>query len=113
MSWLFRPSVVALVSGALVLVAGILLLWPLAEAGRSGPASVRPIPSGDQEIVWLNAATNAVAWERLVAAVHHLRLDRPGLQVEVSPESNPFPSQTTQVPEFAIRAGGQRSRLWF
>jgi hypothetical protein len=113
MSWLFRPGAVAFISGALVLVAGILLLWPLTGLGRSGQAMLRPIPPGDEEIAWLNPATNAVAWERLVAAVHHLRTVRPDLEVEFAAESNLFPSQTTQVPEFAITARGQKSRLWF
>jgi hypothetical protein len=113
MSWLFRPGAVAFISGALVLVAGILLLWPLVEVGRGGHAILRPIPPGDEEIAWLNPATNAVAWERLVAAVHHLRTVRPDLEVELAAESSPFPSQTTQVPEFAVTALGRKSRLWF
>jgi hypothetical protein len=113
MNWLFRPSTVALISGALVLVAGVLILWPSAWAGAGGHAVLRAVPPGDQEIVWLNAATNAVAWERLVAAVHRLKTDQPELGLELAAGSNPFPSQTTQVPEFAVTARGQQAKLWF
>jgi len=61
MSWLLRPSI-------------LVLAWAARRAGgaadtcsrlqgcRPSQALPRPVPAGDQEIVWLNAATNAVAW---------------------------------------------------
>jgi hypothetical protein len=107
MKWLFRPSNLVLVSVALALSAGVLLVWP------SNRDLARRVPAGDQEIVWLNPATNAVSWERFVAAVHQLRTERPDLGLEVAPEANPFPSQTTEVPELALAVRGRKGRLWF
>jgi hypothetical protein len=113
MNRLFRPGTVVFISGALVLVAGILLFWPFDELARGTHPILRPVAAGDEEIVWLNPATNSGGWERLVAAVHHLRTARPDLGVEFASENKSFPSQTTQVPEFALTARGRKSRLWF
>ena len=111
MNRLFRPGTVVFISGALVLVAGVLLFWPFDELARGTHPILRPVPAGDEEIVWLNPATNSVGWERLVAAVHHLRTARPDLGVEFASENKSFPSQTTQVPEFAIDGAGAEIAL--
>src|SRR5262245_12753910 len=107
MTWLLRPSNLVIVPAALTLSPGVLLIRP-AERDIT-----RPVPAGDQEIAWLNPATNAVAWERFVAAVYRLKDERPDLGLEVAPDANPFPSQTADVPELAVTAHGNKSRLWF
>lgn len=63
-------------------------------------------------MVWLNAATNAVAWERFVAGIKRLQEDRE-LGIEIVDDANAFPTQTTAVPELAVMRRGSRSRLWF
>src|SRR5205085_6284720 len=111
MSWLFRPGTVLAVSAALAFGAAVLLFWPFGDAAGPIQAIVRPVPAGDQEIVWLNAATN-VAWERFVAAVHRLADDRPELGLVVTDDGNAFPEQTTVVPELAVRARGSPGIVW-
>ncbi len=113
MKWLFRPSHLVLVSVALTLGAGAVVLWPRAPEKKPVP---QPVAESDQEIVWLYAATNAAAWERFVTAVNtaarRLESDRPnlGLQVDVR---NAFPINTTGVPEIAITFARPKGRLWF
>ena len=107
MNWLFRPSTLV---AALVLVAFFVLavlFWP------SETSLTRPVPAGDQEVVWLNPATSGVGWERFVAAVRRLQADRPELGLEVAADANPFPSQTAEVPELAVAVKGAKGRLWF
>jgi hypothetical protein len=108
---LIRPSLLVWIAIGLALVAGGLLFWP-AEAAVGARAVPRPVPPGDQEVVWLNAATNA-SWERFVAAVQRLKSDRPDLALEILTSANPFPDQTTMVPELAVRARGSAGTLWF
>src|SRR5262249_6867337 len=113
MKWLFRPSTLVLVSVALALSAGALVLWPGAPTNR---AMAQPVQEGDQEIVWLYAATNTAPWERFVTAVsrtvHRLRSADiiPGLELDAQ---NAFPKQTTTVPELALSINGRKGKLWF
>jgi hypothetical protein len=113
MKWLFRPSSLVLLAAALSLTAGVFVFWRFGQGADSNRALPRPVPRGDQEIVWLNPATNAVSWERFVAAVHRLTLDRPDLGLEVAADSRAFPSQTADVPELAVSVRGKTGRLWF
>src|SRR5262249_7220846 len=112
-SWLLRPSVLVLVSMGLTLSAAALVLWPRATDNRASP---QPVAEGDQEVVWLYAATNTAAWERLVTAenkaVHGLQIAQPGLGLAADTR-NAFPAQTTAVPEVAISVKGSRGRLLF
>jgi hypothetical protein len=109
--WLFRPGTVILVSLSLVLAAGVLLFLPLGDAASASATSLKPLPQGDQEVVWLNAATSAVAWERFVAATRRLCAESSG-ELQLSAEADPFPSQTTAVPELAFSRVGRRGRIW-
>src|SRR5437899_13082765 len=113
MKWLFRPSSLILVSVALTLGAAAVVLWPRTPERKPTP---QPVAEGDQEIVWLYAATNAAAWERFVAAVstaaHRLQSDRPDLGLSVN-TSNAFPLLTTTVPELSIAFAFSKGRLWF
>jgi hypothetical protein len=99
-------------SAALALTAGVVVLWPFGFA-NANRALARPVPRGDQEIAWLNPATNAVAWERFVAAVNRLAVDRPDLGLEVTADARAFPSETANVPELAVGIRGKGGRVWF
>lgn len=112
MNWLFRPGTLVVLSLALALMAGAALFWPF-NGAAANHAVVRPVPTGDQEIAWLNPATSAVTWERFVAAVKRLEKDRPDLGLIVHADANPFPTQTADIPELAISIRSNRQRLWF
>src|SRR5437870_3926733 len=66
MKWLFRPSILVLLSGALALSAMTLVLWPRPLDDRAIPLAVQ---DGDQEIAWLYTATSYGPWERLIKGV--------------------------------------------
>jgi hypothetical protein len=97
----------ALTAGALIFVVG-----PNWLGGAGNPAGVRPVPSGDAEIAWMNPATNAVAWERFVAAIRRAEADKE-FGLTIVDESNAFPDQTTAVPELAVTVRDQPGKLWF
>jgi len=113
MNGLFRPSILAIVSIALAISAIVLVLWPRAPENRAVPL---PVDEGDQKIVWLYAATNAVPWERFVeatgSAVQRLAKNRPDLPLEIN-ASNAFPRETTGVSELALSVKGKKGRLLF
>jgi hypothetical protein len=113
MHWLFRPSILAVVSAGLALCASVLVLWPRASDSRAIPL---PLAEGDQEIVWLYAATNAAPWERFVTsvgtAVRRLQAEHEELAISVDTR-NAFPRQTTGISELALSMKGRKGRLWF
>ncbi len=113
MNWIFRPSILALISAGLALCAIALVLWPRTPDNRALPV---PLTEGDQEIVWLYAATNAAPWERFVTAVgkavQRLREEHGELALEMD-TSNAFPRQTTGVSELSLSVKGTKGRLWF
>src|SRR5437763_1889748 len=112
MKWLFRPSLLIVASAALAVVAGVLVF-----RGRGSESSPEPraMREGEQEIVWLYAATNATAWERFVTAVRRaaeqLQEEHPDLEVRI--DANTFPDQTTAVPELALSVRQDATRLVF
>jgi len=113
MNGLFRPSILAIVSIALAISAIALVVWPRTPENRAVPL---PVDDGDQEIVWLYAATNAVPWERFVEAtaraVERLEKSRPDLPLEID-KRNAFPHETTGVSELALSIKGKKGRLLF
>lgn len=111
MNRLLRPSILVLVSAGLTLGAIAYVFWPRPLENRAVPL---PLAAGDQELVWLYAATNAAPWERLITAVGNvvarqrqegsagsLRLD----------DSGAFPPQTTAVPEMILSRDGTPGKL--
>lgn len=106
---LLRPTTMMLACSVLMLGALVVLVPGGAPANQANP---RPVAEGDQEIVWLNSATNAIAWERFVAALRLVH-DRRDLGLEIVDDANAFPTHTTAVPEVAVRLRGSQGRLWF
>jgi hypothetical protein len=112
MKRLLRPGLLVLVSIG-VLGAAALVFWPLVAGTPASRAVPRLVPTGDQEIAWLDPATNTVGWERFVAAVHRLQArDTLGGLHELS-VGDPFPPHTADVPELAVRYGSTQQRIWF
>jgi hypothetical protein len=108
----FSPTVLAVISGVMLVGAAVYVFGPFGRITAANQAVPRPVPAGDQEIVWLNAATSAETWERFVAAVHRLKDDRPELGLQIIEDAT-FPTQTAEVPELALSAHGSKQRLWF
>jgi hypothetical protein len=106
MKRLFRPSMLVMLSAGLAGAAAALVLWPR-DADQAQPL---PVGVGDQEVVWLNHATNIRDWERFVSAFRWAKPD--GLEVEVD-ASKAFPRETTEVPELRVTIAGRPGRLLF
>ena len=110
MRWLFRPSMLVLLSVVLAAGAAMLVLW-------SPPQEIRaaPLHDNESEIVWLYPATNESAWERFVSAVsraaEQLAAAHPELRVSI--DDNTFPRHTTAHPELAVTVRGGSQRLLF
>ncbi|MGE3806949.1 MAG: hypothetical protein AB7K24_19985 [Gemmataceae bacterium] len=111
MNRFFRPMILI---PAWVLLSGIALALVFLPAWQGAPvrALPRPVPVGDQEVVFLNQATSTAAWERFVAALRSLH-DDPDSGIEIVDEQQAFPSATTAVPEIAVRQRGRTGRVWF
>jgi hypothetical protein len=109
---LLRPTTLILLSAALALGVAALALWPGRDRASAERAVPRPVPPGDQEVVWLYAATQTESWERLVTGIRRLASDA-AVGLEVVDDSNVFPTQSTTVPELAVTLGRSRHRLWF
>lgn len=70
---------------------------------------VKSVPRGDQEIAYIQAATNGSSWERFVTGLRRLKMEFPDLVVD---ESNTFPEQTAEVPEISLGFKGSPAKLW-
>ncbi len=90
---------------ALILLAAGVIAWALPRSGGDLPP---PVPDGDREVAWIQAATSGASWERFVAGVHRARHDWPQLWVD---DSRAFLDQTTAVPEVVLGVDGAPARL--
>jgi hypothetical protein len=113
MTWLLRPSILVIVSVVLAVSAAVLLFWPASADNR---AVTLPVPTGDQEIVWLYSATSGAQWERFVSAVElavarlPIRFEQHEPKVD---KTSAFPLQTTTTPEVSVSLAGTHHRLRF
>jgi hypothetical protein len=114
MTWLFRPSVLVVVSLALVIGALALVLPALWEEGKGSPPAPLPVADNEQEIVWLYSATSAATWERFVTAVgksvKRLQTEHPKLDAHID---DAFPRQTAIVPQLSLTLNNDGRRLVF
>ena len=100
-----------------VIVASYLTLWGFNLLAARDLGEVRPVPAGDQEIAWIDAATSSDVWERLVSALRNLtetwpkvHAAGPALHVD---DSRAFLELTADTPEIALQVGERDSpRLW-
>lgn len=113
-----RPLRWALAAGLLLLVAGGVYLAARAlDLINGSVGQVRPLGEGEQEVAYIEPATNVEDWERIVSALTHLRDDwpslypgRPALHVDLE---RAFPSLTADVPEVALTFDGAAGQtLW-
>jgi hypothetical protein len=109
MKWLFRPSMLVLLSLVLAVGAAALVLWPRA-------LEIRPAPLRDDEseVVWLYPATNESAWERFVTAVSQAAQQLPAT-VSQGDEADrgAFPRHTTDHPELKVTVRQGSAKLVF
>jgi hypothetical protein len=79
-------------------------------------AEALPVPSDDQEVVWLYAATSPGPWERFIKALDTVvdTLPRASANLGMSIDKrSAFPGETTTVPEVVLSAQGTKGRLRF
>jgi hypothetical protein len=101
---------------AAILLAGYLTLRSSGILGSPVQARAKEVPEGDQEVAFIQAATNAATWERFVAGLHRFKSRRnvkkywPDLVVD---DSNAFPEQSAAVPEVSLSYPGCAGKLWF
>jgi len=77
-------------------------------ANGSARARPLPVPDGDHELAYLDYATNANTWERLVTGVARLPATVPGLTVD---DAAAFQDSTTATPELVLARTGHAGRL--
>jgi hypothetical protein len=101
---------ILLLASLLVLLGGAYFtLRSLGVIGGTALVQVQAVPAGDQEIAWINPATNSSSWERFVSGVRRARDATPGLSVDLT---NAFPDQTAAVPEVVLTMDGCPQKLW-
>src|SRR5262249_35790045 len=103
--------------GLLVLVvlagaAGYLVLNSLGFLDASS-YQVSKVPEGDQEIAWIQGASNSTDWGQFLAQIDAVDKDSqkhgPVLHVD---KTNAFPSETAAVPEVALWYEGESHKVW-
>jgi hypothetical protein len=115
MNWLIRPSVLIIVSLALVIGAVALVVPPLLEESKGSLPMPLAVAASEAEIVWLYSATSGAAWERFVTGVGkaaaRLKATHPDLTVRIDDAT--FPQQTAAVPQLTLNIGSGPKRLVF
>ncbi|HEX4610711.1 MAG TPA: hypothetical protein VH092_21150, partial [Urbifossiella sp.] len=93
------------------------LVW-LAAGGWAlwfrGPetARPRPVPAGDQEIVWLFPSTSGDAWSLFVIGLKRCEMPVNGVPSGITvDDSAAFPEQSTAVPELVVERAGYAGQL--
>jgi hypothetical protein len=104
-----RIRLIILLLFAGLVLTGYVTLRALGVIGGSSLARAQPVPAGDQEIAFIQAATSGASWERLIAGIRQVQGEMPALQVD---DRNAFPEQTAAVPEVSLTFPGCKGRLW-
>ena len=92
-----------------ILTTGYFILRSFGLLGMPEQARAREVPRGDQEVAYIQAATNGASWERFVAGLQRVQKKHPNLIVD---ESNAFPEQSAAVPEVSLSFPGVEGKLW-
>src|SRR5262249_26081148 len=105
-----RPVRFILWLGLLAIVlAGYFILSSFDLFGAAQQARAKSVPPGDQEIAFIQSATNGSNWERFVAGIRRVKKNRPDLEIVYD---NAFPEQSAAVPEVCLSMPGCQGKLW-
>lgn len=86
-------------------IAAAVITWQFI---RDPEESMAPVPAGDIEIAWIQAATSISGWERFVAGVHRMKRSWPESSVD---DSRAFPEETTAMPQLTISVAGKSKQI--
>lgn len=92
-----------------ILVAGYFVLGSFGILGTTLEVKAKAVPPGDQEVAYIQAATNGASWERFVTGMQRIEKVWPGLKID---PANAFPNQSAAVPEVVLSLPGSPARLW-
>jgi hypothetical protein len=92
----------------LVVLLGVTVALALIKLFQSRSAAPPPLPPGDYEVAWIHTTTSPQTWERLVAGMHQIRREYPGVDVD---DSQAFPDQTAGVPEVVLTVPGRPEKF--
>lgn len=93
------------------MLAAVYLMFGLNDLPGNHRPEAAALAAGDQEIAWLNPATNPYTWTRMVAGFKFLVLQHPEWKLTLD-ESELFPDQTATQPALGIRRAGVAGTLW-
>ncbi len=107
--WRGAVTLLGLLAAAAAVAAGAWYGW-LRDPGAA--ARPRPVPAGDQEVVWLYPSTSGDAWSLFVIGLKRCEMPVNGAPSGVTvDDSAAFPEQTTAVPELVVSRAGYAGRL--
>jgi hypothetical protein len=99
-----------------IVLAGYFILRSLGFYGTMAEARAKPVPDGDQEIAFIQAATSGATWERFVAGIRRVQKEWPEEWPKLVIEGldrDAFPEQSAAVPEVAVSYPGCKGKLRF
>lgn len=99
-----------LVTSLVILAVGATALLAWTRLGH--PTTVRTVPTGDGEIVWIASATSTADWERFVAALQLARARRKVGPTMLLDDAKAYPQRSYEIPEIAISFVGCTGKLW-
>src|SRR6516164_618744 len=93
-----------------ILLAGYFVLRSFGFLTPHAQPRAIAVPEGDQEVAFIQGATQGATWERFVAGIQRVKQTWPDLLVDYG---NAFPEQSAAVPEVSLSYPGCRGKLWF
>ncbi|MBL8792824.1 MAG: hypothetical protein JNM56_02870 [Planctomycetia bacterium] len=92
-----------------ILVGGYFVLGSFGILGTALEAKAKAVPPGDQEVAYIQAATNGASWERFITGMKRIQKLWPELEIDAS---RAFPEQSAAVPEVVLSYPGASGKLW-
>ncbi|MDB5308725.1 MAG: hypothetical protein JWO38_2927 [Gemmataceae bacterium] len=107
----FRRPV--LVLAACLLGGGLgVVVWLVAIRQPAGLPKPLSVPSGDQEVAWINNTTGGDTWALFVIGVKRAEMPVNGVASGLSvDDSKAFPEQSTAVPEVVVTRAGHAGKI--